>query len=151
MKQDYAVVPSLTAEAWVYNVDLVTDAIDKYITHHPRLFDPEGNVILENIEMANLILAREELGLSKDDMPEELVVGIVPRQVGTITKRGSPPPESMKNSLLIGTANEIVNAVLGAFRAYYNIEEAKEPKSLRFSKTPKERAEERRRKRRRNR
>lgn len=146
MKHDYAVVPSLTAMKWICNVDLVTDAIDKYIAHHPRRFSPDGDVILDAVEMANLVLAREELGLSKDDVPEELFVGIVPRQVGTITKRGDSVPTSMRNSLLIGTASEITNAVLSAFRTYYHLEESAEPQR----KTAKERAEERRRKRRRD-
>jgi len=145
MKDNYAVVPSRTGEQWFTtgNFDVVTNAVFKYIYNHPRMFADNGDVILDAVEMANLVLAREELGLSADVVPEELVVGIIPRYIGIITKKGDPKPEVIKNSILIGNAAEISNTVMGAFRVYYKLDDADK-------KNPRERAKDRAKERRRN-
>lgn len=141
LRDNYVTVLSTSAQGWFTNggIDVVNSAVFKYIQHHPRLFDPLGDVIFENIEMANLVLAGQELGLKE---PEELCVGLIPRQVGMIKPKGEPQPEVMKNTILIGNAEEVGGMVMAAFRAYYKLEEEVRPK-----KTARDRAEERKRQR----
>ncbi len=152
MKDKYVIVPSPTAEKWftTYDIAVVNEATFNYIASHAEFFDPNGNVILEGVEMGDLIIAREQLGLSKEQVPEELFVGIVPQQVGTVTRKGDTDPEAYrgKNSILIGTASEISNTVLTAFSEFYKWADA-EAES--HPKTARERFEERRKKRRKNR
>ena len=153
MRDSYVFVPSQTAEKWFPegNIDVVKDAVFAYIEAHPKLFAPDGDVILDAIEMSDLVLAREELGLSADAVQEEMFVGIIPRQVGTITRQGDDKPEVLKNSVVIGNAGEISNTVLSAFRSYYKMEESSEghqcDENCTHGKTAKQRAEERRKKR----
>ena len=153
MKENYVVVPSQTAEKWFPDgkLDVVADAVFGYIDAHPKLFAPDGDVILDAVEMSDLVLAREELGLSKDVVPEELFVGIVPRQVGTINRKGDGVPEVIKNNILVGNAKEISNTVLAAFSSWYKFEEAQKghhcDENCTHGKSPRQRADERRKKR----
>jgi len=153
MRDNYVLVPSKTAEKWFVdgNLDVVKDAVFAYIENHPNLFSPDGDVILDAIEMSDLVLAREELGIPLGQVQEELFVGIIPRQVGTITRQGDEKPAVLKNSVVIGNAGEISNTVLSAFRTYYKMEESHEghqcDENCRHEKTAKQRADERRKKR----
>jgi hypothetical protein len=148
MRDNYVTVLSSTASNWFPNGDaaLVSEAVFKYIQHHPRLFDPFGDVLFDNIEMANLVLSGQDLGLKAPEVPEELFVGIMPRQVGMISKKGESPPEVMRNTILVGNAAEVSGMVMAAFRTYYELKDAEDEGFQRKDrKTPRERAEERKR------
>lgn len=142
MTDSYFVVAGPTAEKWFPdgNLDAVRDAVFTFMATKPDLFQPNGDVNLDKAEMGDLILARQDIGL--EGVPEELFVGIVPRQLGTITRKDTAAPSEIKNSIIVGTAGEISLVVLGAFRSYYAFADANAPK-----KTAKDRADDRKKKR----
>jgi len=158
----YVVVPSPTGKKWFPSNEygVVLDAFVSYMTKHPDQFAENGDVILDAVDISDLVLAREELGLTIEQVPEELFVGVVPRQVDMVMKKTDmEKPTVIKNSLLIGNAQEMSNTIMSALWAYYQMPEAHdhphdcEDQKCDHShdnarKTPKQRAEERKRRRR---
>lgn len=122
---------------------VIENAVFEWIKTKPKWFDKEGTPNIDEVDLEDLTLSKADIKLPAGVGPEELTVGILPKRFAVFKKSGEELDATPKNTLIIGNAEEVSTTLLQVIMSLMAVTSGDGLKG----KTPKERAEIRKRKR----